>query len=160
VSLWRGQRYAGCAELYFAPSPAAVKQDAFARGWHLTVKVRVESGDTHVDLGFPNFGNRFDMHLTRDANGDTVVTLPTDVVAATGPSYTLVGSGSTYHTYDLVFDPSTNLADLFVDGVKRITGYAGTSQFNSDFGLLFGSGLTNGQAGVGYFSLARLRIGQ
>jgi hypothetical protein len=128
------------------------------RGWKLTARVRVETGDTHVNADFQGFGNRFDMHFSRDVNGDTVVTLGVNLSPLTGPSYTLVGSGSTYHLYELVFNPATQTADLLVDGVTRLTGYAGTTQFQSDFGLLIGSGFFNGANGVGYHNYARLEL--
>jgi hypothetical protein len=129
---------------YIAPLSAAQKQAAYARGWRLTGKVRAVSGSGFVNVAFGPGLKRFDMTISLDTNGDTVVKLSDTVLPHTGPQYTLVGSGSSYHTFELVFDPLTQRARLLVDGVQRITGYAGTTDFNGDYGLWFGSsGQTN-----------------
>jgi hypothetical protein len=86
-------------------------------------------GSTIADFN----GKRYDMYLGLDSSGDTVVVLPSSVnasgpsqsVVAPGPSYTLVGSGNSYHTYQLAYDPNTQSADLFVDGIQRIENYLG-----------------------------------
>ncbi|WP_306533536.1 beta-propeller fold lactonase family protein, partial [Geobacter sp.] len=41
-------------------------------------------------------------------------------LVAPGATFTLEGSGSGYHTYQLVYNPNTQLSDLYVDGIKRI----------------------------------------
>ena len=59
-------------------------------------------------------------------------------VRAFGTSYTLNDAG--YHTYDLVFNPNTQSASLFIDGVERISGYTGyTYNLSADWGLVFGA---------------------
>ena len=108
-----------------------------------------------VDTG----ARRFDVQLGLDANGDTVVVLPTSIsigpggsIYAPGPNYTLVGSGSSYHVYRLVYDPATQLADLIVDGVERLSNYAGHTTNVVDFGLMWGAY----SGGQGNFSLVEL----
>ena len=106
---------------------------------------------------------RHTITLGLDGNGDTVVVLTTYIdnsgpggaVRSFGPSYTLTGSGSSYHTYQLVLNPETQLADLFVDGVVRIQGYAGYSQYLDDNGL----GFSVWSGGQGNFDFAQLTIG-
>jgi hypothetical protein len=88
---------------------------------------------------------RFDVALGLDGNGNSVVFLvtaddnsgPGSSLVGTGPSYTLTGND--YHTYTLTYDPLTQLADLFIDGVQRIEGYAGNSTNRSNVGLYFGA---------------------
>lgn len=98
-------------------------------------------GGTHLDAN----ARRYEMALGLDSNGDTVVVLPNSIdaggpggsIRAPGSSYTLIGSGSSYHTYQLIFNPGTLLADLFVDGVQRIQGYPGHTSFVADRGLVW-----------------------
>ena len=158
LGAWRIQSPSQTSGFYSSTLSAAEKQSAMTRGWKITARLRVETGDTFVNLDFLGFGNRFDIHLHRDANGDTVVQLATTIVPLTGPSFTLTGSGSSYHLYELVFDPITHTANLAVDGVTRLTGYAGTTEFQSQGGLMIGSGLFNAANGVGYHNYVRLEL--
>jgi hypothetical protein len=91
---------------------------------------------------------RFEIVLGLNSSGDTVAVLPTSIsgggsgdgsINAPGPSYTLTGLGNGYHTYVLVQSPATHLADLFVDRVDRLQGYAGHTSFLSNSGLVFGA---------------------
>jgi len=120
-----------------------------------TTNVTVSGAALLTDTG------RLQIVLGVDSNGDTVVILPTRLDKsgpgnsdrAYGESYTLSGLGSSYHTYQLVFNPVTQLADLFVDGVKRLQGYAGFVHDNSqDYGLDFGA-VSGGQANFDYVNL-------
>lgn len=141
---------------------ASQRADIAAYGYELSMTARAflnvaapYTPGTPVDLGGVNLDDgsrRFAIELGLDPNGDTVVVLPTSIdtgepgssVRAFGPSYTLVGSGSTYHDYRLVFDPVSELAELFVDGVSRIQGYGGYTSFVSNHGLAF-FGLSGGE---------------
>jgi hypothetical protein len=58
----------------------------------------------------------------------------------------------------LVYNPLQQTADLYIDGVKRISGYGGTTQFQENFGIIFGASVFNAENGVGYHNLARLQI--
>lgn len=110
---------------------------AYDSGSHITV------GGAAVDMGT----SRFEIGLGVDGNDDTVVVLPTSIdpfgpdgsIRTPGPSYTLTGSGSSYHTYQLVFNPEVRSADLFVDGTERIRGYTGDPSFLDNKGLKFGA---------------------
>ncbi len=95
---------------------------------------------------------RFDIDLGIDSNGDTVVVLADNAyysgnnVVTPGASFTLMGSGGSYHAYQLVYDPKTQLADLFVDGIERIQDYAGFSYPTNPLYSLYISGANGGQA--------------
>lgn len=88
---------------------------------------------------------RFDVDIGINAQGDTVVVLPTSIdahgpgasIRAPGQSFTLVGSGSTYHDYVLNYNPTTQLASLSVDGNQELTGYAGHTSFVENRGLVW-----------------------
>ena len=126
---------------YSEPLSISQNADIANQGFVLTVTERVAQGvgpvytkdnpfiisATVVSTG----SKRFDIDLGVDSNGDTVVILP-DLIGVSGgglitpgASFTLTGSGSSYHTYQLVYHPTTQLADLFVDGIKRIQDYPG-----------------------------------
>ena len=82
------------------------------------------------DIGFGN-GRRFDMAIGLNSSGNQVAVLPTDLVGGynfdtAGPSYTL--SDDNYHTFQLVYNPASQTADLSIDGIDRITGYAGQTR--------------------------------
>ena len=98
-------------------------------------------------------GVRWSIILGLNSNGDTVVVLsttadnggPGESIRSFGPSYTLTGSGSTYHTYQLEYNPVTHLADLSVDGTVVLTNYSGDTSFYGNSALTFGAA-SGGQA--------------
>jgi hypothetical protein len=142
-----------------------------ATGFVLTVIARAVQGlapaydsINHVVIGSANVDTgvkRFDLGLGLTSAGDTVAVLATSVdnggpgfsVREPGPSYTLSGNG--WHTYQLIYDPTTQLADLFVDGVDRIQGYAGDTSFVGNTGLNWGAN----SGGQGDFNLVEAETG-
>jgi hypothetical protein len=160
---------------YESPAPTASQLAAIAsQGFTMTMTDRVIQGLAPA-YSSPNFvviagedftfnGKRWEMDLGLNASGDTVVVLPNSIdnggpggsIRAPGASFTLVGSGSSYHTYQLIYNPTTMLASLFVDGVDRIDGYSGHTSFtNPNVGLVWGA-FSGGQ---GNFNLASLQTG-
>jgi len=156
---------------YSGALPPAQKADIGSQGFTLTLEARalqgvapaydsnspVTVGGAAVDMGF----SRFEVGLGVDSSGDTVVVLPTSIdpygpdgsIRTQGPSYTLEGSGSSYHTYQLVFNPESRSADLFVDGTERIRGYMGDPSFLDNKGLKFGA-FSGGQINFAHVQLA------
>jgi hypothetical protein len=150
---------------------AQQSNDIDSHGFVLTFEARAVTGllfdpvggATVAAAGVWTATRRFDVALGLDANGDTAVVLPTsidinifDVVTTPGPSYTLTGSGSTYHTYQLVYDPITALADLYVDGVLRLQDYGGHTDFLFPDGGLAWSAYSLGQANFSFVELASI----
>jgi hypothetical protein len=110
-----------------------------------------------VDFGT---ARRFDLDIGLNSNGDTVAVLATQLLGGSnfstpGPSYTLTGSGSTYHEYQLIYDPTTQAAALYIDGVDRIDGYTGETQFYDSGGASFGAV----DGGQGIFSHVEVDLG-
>jgi hypothetical protein len=109
-------------------------------------------------------GVLWDIALGLNSNGDTVVVLPNahdnsgpgGSIRAFGPSYTLTGSGSTYHTYQLFYNPITHYADVSVDGAVVLTGYTGDTTYYNDNALRFGAD----SGGQGNFSSLQVQIGE
>lgn len=100
--------------------------DARGYGWTLSTRIRVpELSDT--PLGSPGVlyrdGNlSWQLHFGTDAEGDPIVQLFENPGGAT---YTLEGTGGGYHLYQLVYDPCTFTADLYVDGAEVLSNYSG-----------------------------------
>lgn len=47
----------------------------------------------------------------------------------TGDQYTVTGGAGKYHTYEMFYNPSDATVDVFVDGVERISNYAGLNSW-------------------------------
>jgi hypothetical protein len=164
TGLAQGQQYV----YYSTPLSSNQLTDIANQGFVLNVKERVVQGNAPIyDAANPAVigvvalstgSKRFDIDLGVNSAGNTVVVLPNYVTVSggigitPGASYTLTDSGSSYHTYQLTYNPTTQLSDLFVDGIERIQGYSGFSYYSPDEGnsrglysLLWG-GYNGGQA--------------
>lgn len=106
-------------------------------GWRLSAYVRVvrpsDAPDSSAIVEYSNGARTFSMDFGSDADGDPRVVLRTGFAGAVtlGPSFTLEGVGSSYHLFDLIYDPVSGAAELFVDGVPRIGDYRGDSANDS-----------------------------
>ncbi len=147
---------------------AAQRADINSQGFTLTLRGRVLQGNAPAfDAGYNTVigwalldtgSRRYDLVLGVNSSGNTVAVLVTYYDAAGpggstrgyGPTYALNDAG--YHTYDLVFNPQTQSASLFIDGVERLSGYTGHTNYLNDYGLIFGA--TSG--GGMNFNLVRL----
>jgi len=125
-----------------------------SQGFTMTMIARVVSGPvfnstTALDSAASAFffgTRRFDIELGLNSQGDTVAVLSNTVTlngdgtfSTPGATFTLTGSGSTYHSFQLYENPTSNTADLYVDGVLRLTGYAGNDRTFGASGLFFGA---------------------
>jgi hypothetical protein len=121
------------------------------------------NGSAIISTAFYDTGTlRWEISLSLDSNGDTVVVLPDSVnnagpagvVQAPGLSDTLTGLGNGYETYQLVQAPGATTANLFVDGVEILSGYTGNPTFTAGFTGLEFAGLSGGQANSNFVSLS------
>ncbi|RMH07426.1 MAG: PEP-CTERM sorting domain-containing protein [Nitrospirae bacterium] len=95
------------------------------------------------------------MFFTSNAQGDPTVTL---FDGGSNPSFTLNGVGPGYHLYELVFDPSTSTASLFVEGIERISGWPGRNVSSGQGPYVFwGSGQDN-DTGEGRYNLVTFSV--
>ena len=146
----------------FDPSGSEVG-DAVANGWRYEIGIRVvdtpENPDRATFADFIDDTTRWRMDFGSDVSGDPQVLLQTglDGLYDTGILYTLVGGGSGYHTYELRYDPVAGDADLFIDGVERVSGYTGFANASGGPRITFGAGQAT-ETGHGHFSLARFTI--
>lgn len=158
--------------VYAAPGLTVTQQaDIASQGFTLTLVARVlQNGlaptyTTSVPVGIGGAlvsyaGVRWEIDLGLNSNGDTVVGLPNTItvgsggtIEGNGATYTLTGSGSTYHTYQLFYNPTTHVADLSVDGVTRLTGYTGETSYYFDSALAFGAA----SGGQGNFNFVQVQ---
>ena len=134
---------------YTAPLPASVLNNALVQGWSLDATARIVSGITGeadgVILADFSANQRFDITLSTNSNGAAVVTLDQSYNLGSNPwfqpvgqNYIINGSANSYHNYDLIFNPQTQSATLYVDGVNAISGYTGYSSNTSDM-VYFGA---------------------
>ncbi len=139
--------------------------DAATIGWTLTTTLRVPSSE-RAGLSASPFVAYSDgvkiWHMGFDVvAGATVVQLvstfsPDPVNSTTnGPRYMLSGP-SAYNTFELRFDPGSATADLFIDGVERISDHAGWVQ--SDIpSVNWGAGSST-DIGLGHFNAVSFTI--
>ena len=118
-------------------------------GWTLSTRLRVvdtpDAVDFSVSANFNVDTINYGFAFGSEADGDPIVLLTTgfDGLNAVGPTFTLEGSGGGYHQYDLVFDPVSGTADLFVDGIERISEYGGYTFVNGLERISFGAQQSN-----------------
>lgn len=142
---------------------ASQKADALANGWEITLRGRVAGAPDQRGLVTSNLenvgGRRFDINVGLDANGDTFVRLNDNIITnpqleGVGSTFTLTGAGDGYHLYELVYDPDLLTADLFVDGVERISDYPGHTNFVRTLGFYMGTY----QNHIGNYNFAQFEI--
>lgn len=113
----------------------SVTSDATTGGWELSLRLRVvrsfggstpDSGDG-IFAGVILNGQAFEMLFRQSSvsDADTIVTLGAS-------SYELEGLGDTYQDYLMVYDPTSMTADVFVNGVERISNINGVASVTAD----------------------------
>ncbi|HYM23895.1 MAG TPA: hypothetical protein VEU08_11815, partial [Vicinamibacterales bacterium] len=124
----------------------------------LTSVMRAEEGRCFAVIDFTGEGRRFDVEIDRVAGHDRVRLQTQIVPTLEGLDWTPAATDDAYHTYDLRYDPGAQSAELWVDGVRRLTGYRGHSQFQQDGDLLFGVSVFQSARGVASFQDVRFEI--
>ena len=75
---------------------------------------------TYADLELN--GNRFNLNLSSDGAGDQLLSLS---YGSQAPSYTISGLGTGSVTLSMVWNNTTSLANVYLDGVEIISNYGG-----------------------------------
>ncbi len=148
----------GAGDYYYKKLSRAQKRLAMERGWTLTTLMRAEEGTTFVDVDLVPFGKRYNVHITREGALDRVMLVTQIVPTIEGLDVRVPHEPGAYHRYDLRYDASLQKADLFIDGVRRLENFRGTSHFQDDMGLLFGVGPYRRERGAGSFQSVRFEI--
>ena len=129
---------------------------ALADGWRLECRLRVPDAGT-VD-GSPAFclydGSKFwGVSFSTDGSGGMGVYLYNHVNWLGSPSYSLDANG--YHDFALIYNPAQSTASLFVDGVERISDFAGFAATSTLPRVLWGD-YGNHDTGEGNFNYVAL----
>ena len=83
------------------------------------------------------------MEFLQAGDGDPIVRLRTNISGNVGIEFEVEGAAGTYNDYDLVFDPGSGTADLFINNVEQISDYSGAA-FASATRVVFGAGRSPG----------------
>ena len=142
-------------------------------GWRLTTRLRIAefpdpppgapptlagfTVDGSPVITYRNGTTDYAIAFGAKADGDPILNLFTKhPPGGSAIEIILEGEGSGYHLYELVFDPVEGNADLFIDGVERLTGYSG-APLAGDGRVIFGAGDSSG-LGEGNFNLVRFQV--
>jgi large repetitive protein len=154
----------GSVRLYEQVPTAATHSMAASQGWSLSTEARFLQTGTGtfpaMNLEYATGSTRYVLAFDReDITGNPIVQL-VDVATGAGyigPTFTLVGAGDGgYHTYDLIYDPTAMSADLFVDGIERLSDYTGFA--GAIDRVVWGAGASDG-TGQGHFSSVVFSVG-
>jgi hypothetical protein len=152
----------GSSRFYSLTPTASQVAQGNTFGWKLMARLRVvdtsDVVDQSVTVQYLDGTRRYLMNFGSDSDGDPTVLLGTGIgsVSNTGPSFTLQGVASTYHLFELIFDPIAGSADLFIDGTERLSNYMGDG-FGSPMSVLWGSGQSS-STGQGNYNLVEFAV--
>lgn len=144
--------------LTYRASPSGEAADnAQDVGWTVRAVIRAvgpfpEGEDFSTFVEYNDSDTRFGFSISADADGDPRVS----AFGGTG-SYVSEGVGSIYQNYEMVLDPDTGLAAILVDGVERVTGYAGIPAGTVERRLIWGSAQSS-STGRGHFHRVEWRV--
>lgn len=143
---------------YYRHLSSTQKRRALERGWKLTAIIRAEEGQSFAGVDFAGYGNRFDICVIARRATD-LVRLSTQVVPSRqGIDIEIPRKTPTYRRYELIYDAGLGVATLWVDHQKLLGGYRGWTQFQDDFGLMFGTCVLGSERGTGTFQAVRFEI--
>ncbi|MFC1597340.1 PEP-CTERM sorting domain-containing protein [Planctomycetota bacterium] len=150
---------------YYQAPTAAENNQASQFGWTLRTRLRVaDNGDAVNNHGsvhsqYTTGSRAFLMAFGSEADGDPIVSLWNDISDNfSGTAFTLQGSGGGYHLYELAYDPVADSADLFVDGVERISDFLGVTDASLTANVVaFGSG-SSYDTGQGNYNLVQWEL--
>jgi tRNA A-37 threonylcarbamoyl transferase component Bud32 len=149
--------YAGWQGYYFHGLTTAQKRQALERGWKLTAVMKADEGELYALADFAGIGGRFDINVLLDGDKE-IVQLTTQIVPEFKGLELVQTPPRAYHRYELIYDPNLKSTDLWIDGVRRLTGYVGHHQFLEARGLVFGGAAYRSDRGSGSFKSVRLEI--
>jgi predicted Ser/Thr protein kinase len=147
--------------MYYHKLSRAQSYQAMRKGWKLEATMQAIEGDANTSVAFPAAHRRFDMSVLREPTGRQAAVLLTQIgKGLDGLRYELAGPADAWHDYQLVFDPQTMSARLLVDGVERLSGYLGHSEYVEDWGLFFASSIFRSKTAEARFKRVRFEINQ
>jgi PEP-CTERM motif len=154
VNAWVTAIPSGSSTLEYTESLTSQQEtEVVGQDWTMSAILRVvQSSSTlgNIFVGFSTGAQTFDLEFGSESNGDPFVR------ASTTPVFILSGAGSTYNGYQLIYNATTGMADLWVNGIEKISDITGT-QSSQAAGLAWGiaqSGASPFQANWNLVSLS------
>jgi predicted Ser/Thr protein kinase len=145
--------------MYYHKLSRAQSYEALRKGWKLETTMQAIQGDANTSVGFTPAHLRFDISVLTDPTGRQVVLLLTQIAKGLdGLRYELPGPANAWHDYQLVFDSKTHSARLLVDGVERLSGYRGHSEYVEDWGLFLATSIYRSTTAEARFKRMRFEI--
>jgi len=131
VSAWIMQTTNGSPLNYLQTLTPIQQSEIGGANWDLSATVRsvqyTHTGRVQFSAGpegafFLNFGV--------DTKGDPTVSVTSDL---SRPTFVLTNRGSTYNTYQLLYEAADNSASLWVNGVREVNNIKGDSSYSSSY---------------------------
>jgi len=105
-------------------------EDLTGLNWELTGTLRIINSPNQQGGGFDidlmTSSEQYELVFGSIANGDPYVIA---VGSSTSPVYVLNNAGSTYNTYQLLYDAASDSADLYINGVEQMEDIVGDTYF-------------------------------
>ncbi len=139
VSAWQ-MTGDNCCGYWYDTLTSQQWSSAFSNGWSLRGIARsptASSSTGYIFLDVPGtLANRFDISFGFDGtNGWVGLSMWSD---SSNPALKHTFSGNAYHLFDMRYDPATQRAGLWVDGIQVLSGYTGHTLFRESHGPAFG----------------------
>jgi tRNA A-37 threonylcarbamoyl transferase component Bud32 len=133
---------------------------ASRRGWRIIFEAKVEEGSLSCMIDHQHASQRYALNLFRTEGGPDVARLVTAAVPVTrGLEWPIPGPSGERHQLVMALKPPGETTELWVDGVKRLTGGSGMGDFRYRRGLEFGLIRYHSVRAAGVVWKVRLEIG-
>lgn len=146
---------------YYRKLSRAQAYAAARKGWKLEVIMRVAQGSACSGVDLTPADGRYDVCVIRsDGHRQFAFVLTQIAKGLDGPRFELSGPEDAWHDYQLVFDPGSRSARLFVDGVQRSANYRAFREYLEGWGLTFATSVYRSPTADAAFKRVRFEINQ
>jgi tRNA A-37 threonylcarbamoyl transferase component Bud32 len=145
---------------YYHPLDASQAATANRQGWKMMFEAAIEEGGAGATVDFADALAVYTVNLIANPGGPDMVRLLTGFRPELhGIDIVLDGPAGAPHRYMLALPPASHFAELWVDGVKRHTGYGGHTEYRYRRGPEIGVARYRSARGIGVFWSFRFQIG-
>jgi serine/threonine-protein kinase len=146
--------------MYYHPLNRAQSLAASRRGWKLLLEAKVEEGALFGNIDYQHARHRHAVNLYHDPRGFDVARLITSVSPVfRGLDWPIPGPPGARHQLVMIQGPQSETTELWVDGVKRLSGAPGLDDFRYRRGVEFGVRRLQSLQGSAVVWQFRLEIG-
>ena len=129
-------------------------------GWKMSFDAVAEEGLISVTVDVPHAPQRYSVNLIAAPNEPEICRLVTGISPIIrGIDLPLAAPRGVSHRYLLQFQPQSATAELWVDGVKRVSGYSGLNEYRYQRGVEIATTRYRSARGAGVFRSVRFEIG-